>query len=363
MKQPPTQKKQAATGGNVEWISPSNIAIVKYWGKQWKQLPMAPSLSMTLSNSFTKTAISWRPAKKKGAISFDFLFEGKPQPAFAEKIQKYLEELATERDFLKEIHLNIETSNSFPHSAGIASSASAMSALALCLLSIAQHFEKVALPEEEFLRQASYLARIGSGSACRSVYPGWVMWGETPAFHDASQQFATGIQNTVHPVFLTLQDSILIVDAQAKSVSSSQGHALMNHHPFREQRVIQAHQNIEILTRALAQGDLQSFIEVTEQEALTLHALMMSSKPGYILTQPNTLRIIEKIHAFRRNTGTPVCFTMDAGPNVHLLYPLREREKVMEWMHQELLELCPQNQWIDDSTGRGPRMLLNEKNL
>ncbi len=346
----------------MEWTSPSNIAIVKYWGKQWKQLPMAPSLSMTLSNSFTKTAVSYGPAKRKGGISFEFLFEGQPQPAFAEKIHKYLEELAPGRDFLKEIHLIIESSNSFPHSAGIASSASAMSALALCLLSIAQHFEKVALPEEEFLRQASYLARIGSGSACRSVYPGWVLWGETSSFAKASQHYAMGMQEWVHPVFLTMQDSILIVDSKAKAVSSSQGHALMNHHPFREQRVIQAHQNIDILARALETGDLQSFIEITEQEALTLHALMMSSKPGYILTRPNTLSIMEKVHAFRRDTGTPVCFTLDAGPNVHLLYPLKEREKVMEWIRKELLELCQQNQWIDDSTGRGPRMLVNIKN-
>ena len=122
--------------------SPSNIAIVKYWGKHGNQLPNNPSISFTLTNCFTETIISpliqefKNPEVQKLGFSFDFYFEGKENQSFKNKIEKFLIENKEYFSFLDGLHLKIESRNSFPHSSGIASSASSMSALIMCLLGI-----------------------------------------------------------------------------------------------------------------------------------------------------------------------------------------------------------------------------------
>ena len=360
MTQEKTYHIPATFKGKTAWRSPSNIAIVKYWGKKGFQLPIAPSISMSLSRSFTETTVSYRPSPKPGKLTFEFLFEGNPQPAFAEKTEKYLGCLDEEMPFLKDLHLDIRSSNSFPHSAGIASSAASMSALALCLLSIEQALKENPLNEAGFFQRASRLARMGSGSACRSVYPAWSLWGDSRGIAESSELYAIDINQHLHPVFQTLQDSILIVDSGKKAVSSSQGHEMMNSHPFLQERIIQARENTQELWQALHTGDLKSFMAIAEHEALTLHALMMSSKPGYVLTRPDTLKIIEKLYKFRDETGTSICFTLDAGPNLHLLYPLEEKPKVLEWLETEVLDLCEDRRWIDDAVGSGPQLLNRE---
>ena len=122
--------------------SPSNIAIVKYWGKHGNQLPNNPSISFTLSNCFTETKITYNNIDSQffkssdSQISLDFFFEGKENQAFKDKIEKFILKNEQYFSFLKGLHLNIESRNSFPHSSGIASSASSMSALVMCLLGI-----------------------------------------------------------------------------------------------------------------------------------------------------------------------------------------------------------------------------------
>ena len=158
--------------GSVTWRSPSNIAIIKYWGKHGIQLPRNPSISFTLSEAHTNTSIKYAPkTENHHQVTLDFLFANQPKEAFKVKIQQYFESLLEVFPFIKQLHFTIESNNSFPHSAGIASSASAMSALALCLCEIERQLFGNLISEPEFLRKASYLARLGSGSACRSVYP------------------------------------------------------------------------------------------------------------------------------------------------------------------------------------------------
>ena len=120
--------------GKIIWRSPSNIALIKYWGKYGNQLPRNASISFTLDAAHTETTLEYGPkmTEKKG-ISVDFLFNGISNKSFAERIEKFLHQLLPIFPFLSQIELTIFSSNSFPHSAGIASSASAMSALALCL--------------------------------------------------------------------------------------------------------------------------------------------------------------------------------------------------------------------------------------
>ena len=129
---------------------------------------------------------------------------------------------------------------------------------------------------------------------------------------------------------------------------------LMQDHLFAEERYKMAYRNVTLLSGALAKGDIETFIQVTEQEALTLHALLMSSNPSYILLKPNTISLIKKIVDFRKANHIPVCFTMDAGPNIHLLYPGDYEVAVKDWIKKELTSFLEDGQWLDDMTGSGP---------
>lgn len=325
--------------------SSSNIAIVKYWGKHGIQLPNNPSISFTLSNCFTETSVEYNPDSTDG---MQFLFEGKESPKFKEKIEKYIEKHHDLFQFDAEVfsHLKVESRNSFPHSSGIASSASSMSALVLCFLKLEKALKNDETPLD--LRRASKLARLASGSASRSVYPVMALWGETSCVSDSSNEYAVPLEDVVAPVFKTYHDTILIVSNKEKSVSSRAGHALMDGHPMAEKRYATARYNTACLLNALKKGDVKTFIEIAESEAVQLHELMATSNPPYKLIEPNTLKIIEEIQKFRNKTNVPVCFTLDAGPNVHLLYPDEFNEKVNAFIEKSLKCYCIDNQYIND---------------
>lgn len=319
--------------------SPSNIAIVKYWGKHGTQLPNNPSISFTLNNCFTETKITY---SENESMSLEFYFEGKENPAFKAKIEKYLNENRRYFSFLNNLDLKIESYNSFPHSSGIASSASSMSALIMCLLEIKYKDAKIDL------REASYLSRLASGSAARSVYPTMTLWGKTPSLPESSDEYAIPIGEMINPIFKTYHDSILIVSSKEKSVSSRAGHSLMDNHPMAENRYATARKNTEDLLTILKQGDLEGFIRITESEANQLHDLMSTSTPSYTLKEPNTIRIIDEILNFRKDTGLPVCYTLDAGPNVHLLYPDSCSKEIHTFIEENLKNYCFDNKYIDD---------------
>ncbi len=337
----------------VAWQSQSNIALVKYWGKTGRQLPLNPSLSMTLSNSFTETKLTAFPREHEGTVELDFWFEGRQNAAFGERISQFLVSITDIFPWLLQVNLKLETHNTFPHSAGIASSASAFSALALCLCSLDNELFSIILDEDEFRSKASYIARLGSGSACRSLFPGFTVWGDTESLPGSSDLLAVPVPE-VHPVFATLQDTILLVNKNAKPVSSSEGHNRMIGHTFSEARIRQAGINTRELLQALKTGDKQTFISIIENEAFTLHALMMTSGNGFMLMEPETVRIINRIQQFRKETGLSICFTLDAGPNVHLLYFEDEIEQVNKFIVEDLLKLNEQNLRLDDCYGSGP---------
>ena len=332
---------------SVKWQSPSNIALVKYWGKKGHQLPQNPSISFTLKNCRTETSVLFEESDRFG---LHFRFDGKENGEFQTKISDFLHENMESFSFLKQMELHINSHNTFPHSSGIASSASSMSALVMCLLDI----ERIVTGADEIdLRKASNLSRLASGSACRSLFPKMALWGETPAVADSSDRYAVTLQDDIAPIFKDYHDSILIVSDAKKSVSSRAGHALMDGNPYAESRYAVAKNNIVNLLEALKTGDLETFIRITEWEAMQLHALMMCSEPSYILMKPNTLRIINTLLEFRKETDIPVCFTLDAGPNVHILYPDQHAEMVERFIMDELEQYCVGGQWIPDQVGDG----------
>lgn len=341
----------SAENGNFQWSAPSNIALVKYWGKIGNQLPANPSISFTLNNCKTITKVAFAKKENDGNFSFDLLFEGKPKEDFKPKIQKFFDRIFEYCPYLKDYHFTIDTENTFPHSSGIASSASGMAALSMNIMSL----ERALNPDMRdgfFYQKASLLARLGSGSACRSIKGEVVVWGEHKEVAGSSNLFGVEFQN-VHQNFKNYQDTILLVDKGEKQVSSTVGHDLMHNHPFAEKRFEQAHENLSKVKSILETGNVEEFIKIVESEALTLHAMMMTSMPYFILMKPNTLEIINKVWKFRNETQTPVCFTLDAGANVHVLYPEYTKEKVLEFIKSELVGYCQNGQYICDEIGHG----------
>ena len=350
------------SSGTVSWQSPSNIALVKYWGKYGEQMPMNPSISFTLKNCNTKTSLSFEP-KTSEEFDFEVYLDGKREKSFEPKIQQFFERVEVYLPFLKDFKFKIETSNSFPHSSGIASSASGMSALALCLVEIELRLRSAtdrSLSGAE-IEKASFLARLGSGSACRSIEGPIIVWGEHPEIGDSSNLLGTKYPFEVHPNFKNYQDTILLVDKGEKQVSSTLGHNLMINHPFAEQRFIQAKDNLSKFIPVLKNGNFSEFIKIVESEALSLHAMMMTSMPYFILMKPNTLEIINRIWQFREETGSNVCFTLDAGANVHVLYPESEKETVFHFIKENLSRFCKNGEFIVDEVGLGASKILNSE--
>ena len=343
---------------NISWRAPSNIALIKYWGKRAHQLPDNGSLSITLEKTSTTTTLSFkRKLRVEKSISFEYYFHGNRHLRFEKKTERVLNDLISKMPFLTDYELIFQSENNFPHSAGIASSASSMSAMALCLVSMEEIVNKNKLSNDNFFQRASFIARIGSGSASRSVYGGIVSWGNIPFIDPSSDNYATPYPLPKESRFHQLMDIILIVSSKEKTVSSTSGHALMNEHPYREGRISQANGNIRNLIDAIRKDNYNLVGTIAENEALSLHALLMTSSPDGLLLKPNTLNIIEAVKQFRKETNLDIFFTIDAGPNVHLIYFEDQREMVLPFVQNTLTQFCEDGVWIDDKIGNGPELL------
>lgn len=371
-----------ASNGSITWKTPSNIALVKYWGKQEPQIPENASISFTLDACFTLTTLEYklknrtvtersRSDNNENEIStplnhqfnFEVYFEEEKKDDFKPKIQKFFERIEQYVPFLKDYEFVIKSRNSFPHSSGIASSASGMSALALCIMSMEKMVTERSrsdfkMTDAYFNKKASFLARLGSGSACRSIEGELIVWGNHPEIEGSSNLFGVKFQHEIHENFKNYHDTILLVDEGEKQVSSTVGHQLMYNHPFAQQRFQQANENLSKISKVLQNGDLKEFIAIVESEALSLHAMMMTSNPYFILMKPNTLKIINKIWEYRAATNSHVCFTLDAGANVHVLFPEAEKEAVTNFIINDLIQFCQENHYICDRIGKGAKQLI-----
>lgn len=335
---------------------PSNIALIKYWGKYANQIPANPSISYTLNHCKTNTTMEFLANEPFSVQTF---LAGNEEVKFAEKIEKYFRTIEKYLPWILQGKYIIKTENTFPHSSGIASSASGFGAIAKCLLELDRKFStdvilstgsKPANEVQKGSQKASFLARLGSGSACRSLYNGLVVWGETPEVEGSSDLFAVKYPNEeIHPVFKNFNDWVLLIHEGQKSVSSTVGHGLMNTNPYAERRFQEARENFVPMKEILKSGDLQKFITLVEHEALTLHAMMMMSEPAFILMKTGTMDVINKLWKFREETGLPLFFTLDAGANVHLLFPNSDVnchaepveasvEKIKNFIETELLQ-------------------------
>ncbi len=286
------------------------------------------------------------------AFSFSFRFDGNANPDFDKKMQTFFERIHPYCGYLENYKIEISSANTFPHSSGIASSASSYAALAMNIVQLEAAITGNGI--ETLINKASFLARLGSGSACRSIIPELAIWGAYTQL--GVDEYALPLAS-INEVFKSYQDTILIVEAGKKAVSSTQGHALLEGNPYRSARIEQANTNTARLLNVLKDGNLIEFCELIESEALSLHAMMMTSTPSYLLMKPNTLEIIQKIRAFREGTGHPVCFTLDAGANVHMLFPASIEAEVKSFTEDSLIAYCENHQYLCDRVGPGPLAL------
>ena len=338
------------------WQTPSNIALVKYWGKSNPQIPKNASISFTLNNCHTITTIDFVKKEKSDEVVFNLFFEGKQKDEFKPKISEFFKRVQEYCPYIFEYEMTISSENSFPHSSGIASSASGLSAIAMCLMSLEKELNSD-LSEEIINRKASFLARLGSGSASRSIEGPLVVWGNHHEIEGSSDLFGVQFPYKVHPFFENYQDVILLVDKGEKQVSSTVGHNLMHEHPYAENRFLQANDNLSKMSKILQEGNRKDFINLVESEALTLHAMMLTSNPYFILMKPNTLEIINKIWEYRQENNSDICFTLDAGANVHVLFPEGEKENILQFIDVQLSKYCQKNHYICDTVGFGAKQL------
>ena len=232
-----------------------------------------------------------------------------------------------------------------------------MSCLSSCLVDI-ESLNSKSKDDSYYIKKKSFIARLGSGSASRSIEGPITLWGSSSSYLGSSDLYAINISDDVNKVFHDYQNSILIIDPGVKKISSSIGHKLMNENPFSNTRFDLARNNISRLKEIFKSGHLDDFINLTESEALMIHSLMLSSNPYFILMKPNTLEVIQRVLEFRKDTKLPVSFTLDAGSNVHLLYPNSVKESIQKFIEADLLKFCKSKFHIHDSLGMGSEKLM-----
>ena len=289
-----------------------NIAFIKYWGNRDNalRLPMNGSISMNLDGLVSRTSVSFQPS-----LALDeFVLNGREMTGHAlERVSATLD-LVRAKAGLK-MRAEVVSENNFPTGAGIASSASAFAALTLA----ASKAAGLDLPEAELSR----LARRGSGSACRSIPGGFVEWHPGTGDEDS---FAFSIAAPDH---WPLVDCVAVVSAGHKSTGSTEGHALAETSPLQEARVADAPRRLEICRQAILHRDFASLAEIIEHDSDLMHAVMMTSRPALFYWEPATIAVMDMVRTWRKE-GLPVAYTIDAGPNVHVICPLEKAGEVRE---------------------------------
>jgi len=295
-----------------ELFAPSNIALCKYWGKRDRSfnLPVNASLSVSLDYLGTHTRLTPIDAEVD-----EVWLNGQqllPSAKFSEKVSAFIALFRRQQD----LYFRVETRNNIPTAAGLASSASGFAALTLALN------DALGLDLEPQL--LSVLARHGSGSACRSVFDGFVEWrmGQREDGLDSH-----GIE--LDAIWPGLCIGLAKVDAGEKAVDSRSGmqRTVETAHLY-QSWPLQAAADLEKLHQAIARQDFELLGQTAEQNALSMHATMIASWPPLLYWQPESVAAMQTVWALRRR-GVPVYFTMDAGPNLKLLFEQQCRDEVL----------------------------------
>jgi diphosphomevalonate decarboxylase len=290
----------------------SNIAFIKYWGNvdETLRLPQNPSLSMNLDGVYTRTIVYW----DSSLVTDVLILNNKEQTGEPlSRVSQHLDVLRKRLDI--QSYALVESENNFPMGAGIASSASSFAALSVA----AAHAAGKTVSE----RELTTLARLGSGSASRSVPTGFVVW------HKGESHETSYAESIAAPEHWQLVDVIAIVSEEHKAVGSKRGHTSANSSDLQTARVQGAGQRLYICQQALLDRDFANFAEVVEHDSNLMHAVMMTSRPPLFYWHPATLTVMEQVRQWRSD-GLNVCYTLDAGPNVHCITLAQDVQQVSE---------------------------------
>ena len=288
---------------NATAIAHSNIALVKYWGKiRWQNnVPAVGYISLTLDQLSTKTSVALGDSVQNNRLVLN------GRPARNEELQRvsdFMDVICKMAD--NKMRWDIKSSNNFPTAAGMASSASAFASLALA----ATHAAGLDLSDS----QLSALARIGSGSAARSLYGGFV-------------EMPTGISASDDPAAFQLEDEnfwplrilVCVTSTTPKPISSRDAMALTEaNSPYYSAWVKSSVGDLDQMRAAIRNRDLEAAGNIAEHSAMKLHALMMSTKPPLVYWNSGTMSVINEVHRMRKD-GLKAYFTIDAGPQVKVI--------------------------------------------
>lgn len=278
-----------------------NIAFIKYWGNRDEtlRLPANGSISMNLAGLETRTTVTFDPSLPADSLTLN---ASPVRGAALRRVSSILDLVRAQAR--QKWQACVESSNNFPTGAGIASSASAFAALALAASAAAG----LSLTETELSR----LARLGSGSASRSIPGGFVEW---QAGENDADSYAYSIAPAEH---WALVDCVAVVSAGHKPTGSTKGHSLAGTSPLQQARLDDAPRRLEICRRAILQRDFDALAHIAELDSNLMHAVMMTSEPVLFYWDPATLQVMKAVQEWRKS-GIPAFFTIDAGPNVHVL--------------------------------------------
>ena len=293
-----------------------NIAFIKYWGDRDAALriPANGSISMNLDGLYTRTEVTFDPSLSQDELAINAQRVTSPGLSRVSELLERVRRMAGIQD-----HARVASENNFPAGAGLASSASAFAALSLAASTAAG----LQLSERELSR----LARTGSGSACRSVPGGFVEWQAGSTDLDS---FASSIAPVEH---WDLVDCIAMVSQAHKPTGSTEGHALAQSSPLYTPRLAETPRLLRECRQAILSRDFDALARVTELDCHLMHAVMMTSTPPLLYWQPATLTILQAVQVWRKQ-GLPACYTIDAGPNVHVICPVQAADEVAEWLRQ-----------------------------
>jgi diphosphomevalonate decarboxylase len=288
----------------------SNIAFIKYWGNQddARRIPVNASISMNLDGLFTETTVSWN-----GALSADRLvLNGKDADGGA--YQRVVQHLDVLRQRLGiDARAEVVSANNFPMGAGIASSASSFAALTLAGIR--------AIDSTISEKELTTLARLGSGSASRSIPDGFVYW------HMGNSHESSYAESIAPADYWNLVDVIAVMSDTHKAVGSTRGHATAQTSDLQNGRLVNVNERLQIVKQAILDRDFASFAPVVEHDSNLMHAVMMTSNPALFYWMPTSLTVMDAVRQWRAE-GLNVCYTLDAGPNVHCICTAEDAPEV-----------------------------------
>ncbi len=291
-------------------ISCSNIAFIKYWGNRdaARRIPLNDSLSMNLSRATTTTTVEFDEQLAEDAVRIG---DAPVREAARARVVAHLDRIRAIAKIASKAR--VESQNTFPSGVGIASSASGFAALTVAGTRAAG----LQLPE----RELTMLARQASGSACRSIPAGFVEWVTSI---DPSSSYAVSIAPPEH---WDLHDVIAIVSTEEKQVGSTEGHSAALTSPFLQSRLTTLPIRLHRVRRAILARDLDLLGPAVEEDAIELFFIAMTSRPPIYYWAPAMVRVIQAVQRWRAD-GLPVYFTLDAGPNVHLICEGKDADQV-----------------------------------